>query len=95
MHLAPGPVLRGAGVGIAGPHGDGEASSPRFGDGRLDEAGLAYSRLAAHEDDVPPAACGLREAGAQRVHLGLAPDEGNLGHARRDAGSAVDRPSPR
>ncbi len=85
MHLAPGPVLRRARVGIAGAQGDREAEGPRFADRRLDEAGLPDARLAADQEDATPAARGVREAGAQRAELALAPDEGDVGHARRYA----------
>jgi hypothetical protein len=42
-------------------------------------------RRAAAQQDAPPAGPGVREAGAQRAELGLAPDEGDAVHARRDA----------
>src|SRR3989442_1652139 len=82
VHLAPGPVLRRARVGIAGAQGDREAEGPRFADRHLDEAGLPDARLAADQEDATPAAPGVREAGAQRAELALAPDEGDVGHAR-------------
>ncbi len=86
MYLAPGPILRRARVGVASAQGDREAEGPRFADRRLDEAGLPDARLAADQEDATPAAPGVREAGAQRAELGLAPDEGeDVGHARRDA----------
>src|SRR5262249_5454810 len=52
---------------------------------RLDEAGLPDARLTADQEDTTPAAPGVREAGAQRTELGLAPDEGDVSRARRDA----------
>src|SRR2546427_11898697 len=61
MHLAPGPVLRRARVGVTGAQGDREAEGPRFADRRLDEAGLPDARPPADQEDATPAASGRRE----------------------------------
>src|SRR5262249_42150266 len=85
IHLAPGPVLRGARAGIAGTQGDREAESPRLLNRRLDETSLPDPRLTAEEQNVTAAAPGVREAVAQGADLDLAPDEGDVVHARRHA----------
>src|SRR5262249_59159933 len=85
VDLAPGPVLRRPRVRIACSEGDREAEGPGLGDRRLDEASLPDARLAADQENATPAAPGVREEGAQRAELGLAPDEGDVVHARRDA----------
>src|SRR5262249_52828928 len=82
VDLAPGPVLRRAPGGVAGAQGDPEAEGAGFADRRLDEAGLPDARLTADQEDATPAAPGVREAGAQRAELGLAPDERDVAHAR-------------
>src|SRR5262249_44919864 len=72
-------------VRIACSQGDREAEGPGLGDRRLDEASLPDARLAADQENVTPAPPGVREAVAQRADLGLAPDEGDVVHARRGA----------
>jgi glycosyltransferase involved in cell wall biosynthesis len=64
--LLGGPVARGAAVVVA------NSAHERA---QLAEAGLAPARIETRPNGFPPPAMGIREAGALRRRIGLAPDE--------------------